>query len=129
MGKYNTEQKKLIKDYLIENKSKFVSVSDIVKYMKKNNQQIGETTIYRFLNSLEKLEEVRTEVKEHTKYYQYISNECNHHFHLKCKKCGEIVHLHCEDFENVSNHIKDEHKFQIDHNTIIYGICGKCANK
>ena len=123
---YNTEQRKEIKRFLENNKEKFVSVEDIYNYLKKNNQEVGQTTVYRFLNMLEKNNNVRTEIKEHTKYYQLIPKECSNHYHLKCKKCGRTVHLDCREFESVNQHIKEEHKFKIDHNTIIYGVCESC---
>ena len=124
--KYKTGQRKIIEEYLINNKDKFVSVDEVLEYMKSHNQVVGLTTIYRFLKLLEENNCVRTEVKDHTKYYQYIIEECNNHFHLKCKKCGKIIHLHCEEFENVSSHIMKEHKFKIDYNTVIYGLCDNC---
>ena len=123
---YNTEQRKLIEEYIMTNQEKFVNVEEIKKYMEKNNRKVGTTTIYRYLNNLEQEEKIRTEIKEHTKYCQYISNECSNHFHLKCKKCGETIHLDCKDFEEVNEHIQKEHKFKLDHNTIIYGLCEKC---
>lgn len=123
---YRTEQRELIKKYLIENEDKFVNAQEILQYMKNKNQVIGLTTIYRFLNLLEKNNNVRTEIKEHTKYYQYITNKCQNHFHLKCKKCGKIMHLNCDEVENVNKHIRKEHKFNLDYNTIIYGTCDKC---
>ena len=125
-AKYKTGQRKLIEEYLINNKDKFVSSDDILEYMKSHSQVVGLTTIYRYLKLLEENNSVRTEVKNHTKYYQFISDECNNHFHLKCKNCGKIIHLHCEEFEKVSNHIMEEHKFKLDCNTIIYGMCEKC---
>ena len=125
-GKYNTGQKNLIKEYLEKNNDKFINAEEIMKYMKKHNQDVGLTTVYRFLNFLEKNENVRTEIRNHTKYYQYISDECLDHFHLKCKKCGKEIHLDCEDFEEVNKHIEEEHKFKMDHNAIIYGVCNKC---
>lgn len=125
---YKTEQRELLKEYLMENEDKFLSAEEILQYMKKHNQIVGLTTIYRFLNLLEENNSVRTEIRNHTKYYQYISNECSNHFHLKCKKCGATTHLDCKEFENVNEHIKNEHKFKLDYNTIIYGVCDKCSN-
>ena len=124
--KYVTEQRCLIEKYLIENEDKFVSSKDILDYMEKNDIEIGLTTIYRTLNMLEKNNKLRIELKEHTKYYQYISKECAEHFHLKCKKCGKMEHLDCEEFEQMNAHIREEHHFALDYNTIIYGICENC---
>ena len=125
-SKYTTEQRILLEKYFMDNEDKFVSSKDILEYMKDNDCKIGLTTIYRFLKLLEEENKVRTEVKDHTKYYQYINANCCNHFHLKCKKCGKIQHLDCEEFEQVTKHIKEEHHFALDYNTIIYGICEKC---
>ena len=123
---YKTEQREIIKDYFINNKDRFINAEEILEYMKKNNQEVSQTTIYRFLNLLEKNNNVRTETRNHTKYYQYITSECSEHFHLKCKKCGNTIHLQCHEFEDVNKHISQKHKFNLDYNTIIYGTCNKC---
>lgn len=127
--KYNTEQKKKLFLFLISNKDRFLSAEDIGKYVEKEKMNVGLTTIYRFLNSLEKQGKVRVELKEHTKYYQYIVEECKQHYHLKCKVCGEIIHLDCEEFEELKKHVLKEHNFVIDSKFEIYGLCGKCYKK
>ncbi len=69
MISYITGQRKNIMDYLIKNEDKFVNAEEILEYMKKNKQEVGLTTIYRFLNLLEKNNNVRVEKENHTKYY------------------------------------------------------------
>ena len=76
-NKYKTKQRKLIEEYLIKNIDRFVSSEEIYKYMKENNQNVGLTTIYRFLDFLEKNNNVRVDIKDHTKFYQYIKQNCN----------------------------------------------------
>ena len=124
--KYNTKQKEKLLLYLIENKNKYLSADDIQKYVKKEKLEIGLTTIYRFLNLLEKQGRLRVELKEHTKYYQYIMDECSKHYHLKCNNCGKIVHLECDDFEILKEHVLLEHEFVIDSKFEICGFCKKC---
>ena len=60
---YKTEQRKDLLDYMKKNTNKFVKVEDIEKYLKKKDISIGLTTIYRFLNSLEKQGKVRVELR------------------------------------------------------------------
>ena len=127
--KYNTEQRKKLLLFLISNENSFVSAEDIEKYIEKEKINIGLTTIYRFLNSLEKQGKVRVELKEHTKFYQYILEECENHYHLKCKNCGEITHLDCEELEELKEHVFEEHNFIIDSKFEIYGLCGNCYKK
>lgn len=127
INKYKTEQKKIIMNYLMKNKDKFVNAKEILEYMKKHKQIVGLTTIYRFLNLLEQNNNVRIENRNHTKYYQYIPQESNNNLFLKCKNCGKSMNLDCKEFENINNHIKEEHKFNLDYNTIIYGTCDTCS--
>ncbi len=123
---YKTEQRKELLEFMVKNTNKFVKADDIEKYLKNRNISVGLTTIYRYLNSLEKQGKVRVEYREHTKYYQYISEECNNHYHLQCKKCGKLIHLHCEEIEELKEHIAKEHNFEIDSMATIMGICAIC---
>ena len=123
---YQTEQRKDLLEFMENNTNEFVNADDIEKFLKKRNISIGLTTIYRFLNSLEKQGKVRVEYREHTKFYQYISEECNNHYHLQCKKCGKLIHLHCEEIEELKEHIAKEHNFEIDSMATIRGICATC---
>ncbi len=124
--KYKTEQRKDLLDYMKNNTDRFVNADDIEQYLKIKKISIGLTTIYRFLNSLEKQGKVRVELREHTKYYQYISEECNNHYHLQCKKCGKLIHLHCDEINQLKMHIAKEHDFEIDSMATIMGICSEC---
>ena len=123
---YKTEQRKELLDYMIKNSKKFVKADEIEKHLKNKKISVGLTTIYRFLNSLEKQGKVRVELREHTKYYQYISEECNNHYHLQCKKCGKLIHLHCDEIEELKVHIAKKHDFEIDSMATIMGICSEC---
>ena len=124
---YKTVQRKIVMDFLINNKDKFVTADEILKYIEQNGHTVGLTTIYRLLNLLEKNNNLRVDVKNHTKYYQYVLEENSNHLFLKCKKCGKSMNLDCKTFENVNNHIKKEHNFNLDYNTIIYGTCNNCS--
>ena len=118
---YHTRQKKLIIDYLEKNKNKFVSIAEIYDAIKEKCDKIGQVTVYRFINKLEKNGELRIETKNNTKYVQLITDECSDHYHLN--------HLECDDFDEINKHIFKDHDFIIDNNTMIYGRCKKCFKK
>ena len=115
-------------DCLQNRKDDFLSVSDILNELKLKKLDIGQTTIYRLLNDLEQNNLVRVEIRQNRKFYQLISKKCEDHFHLKCSKCGKLIHLDCDDVFEFNSHMKKEHKFIIDNNSIIYGRCTKCSN-
>jgi len=124
---YNTKQKDIILDYLKNNKDKCLTINEIYNELVKTNN-IGLTTIYRFLNKLENENIIKKYVDQKEATYQYINNdECKNHIHLKCLKCNRIIHLDCHDAVNLSKHIKEEHNFNID--STIFGICKECNNE
>ena len=61
--------------------------------------------------------------------YQYVEqgHHCDEHLHLKCVKCGCIIHLECDFMREIAEHIKKDHGFELQcKNSIIYGMCSKC---
>jgi hypothetical protein len=46
----------------------------------------------------------------------------------KCEKCGRLIHLHCDEIEELCAHMKNEHHFILNPaRTVFYGICESCA--
>lgn len=127
MKKYKTEQRKFIENYLLQNKNKFFNAEEIYEYLLRKNIEVGLTTIYRYLNILEQENRVRVILKNHTKYFQFLVTHNSNHLFLKCSKCGKFMDLDCKEFENISKHIMNEHKFKLDENIVITGICDSCS--
>lgn len=121
---YNTKQKELILSCLIKNREKCVTVNDIVNYLKINNTKVGTTTIYRYLEYLESIKRIKKFNDNNISKYQYIDETCLTHSHLKCNKCGKLIHLECSEISGFNSHVLENHKFKIDN--IIYGICQDC---
>ena len=125
---YNTKQKDLILD-IIKNKKTSFTIKDIYNDL---NKEVGLTTIYRFIEKLEKDNLVTKEINEdNITYYQYLER-CNHdnHFYLKCEKCKNVIHIDCDCINELYNHIKNEHEFKLNKEKIIInGICKKCIKE
>jgi Fur family ferric uptake transcriptional regulator len=76
------------------------------------------------------VEKVRRYNLEGEACYQYIdeSGGCREHFHLKCEKCGTLIHLECAVLNDTADHVRREHRFEINpFKTVFYGICKNCA--
>lgn len=126
---YKTKQKERILSYLQRKKDYVVSANEIRKEV---GEEASKATIYRYLDQLEKEGKVRKQFNENTSSYEYqvCSNDdsCTHHLHLKCLKCGKIIHLHCSSVNNLLSHISKEHNFYITpHNNILVGLCSSCS--
>ncbi len=133
-NRYNTKQREKILSYLKENRDSNITAEEILAHFNlENNDGIGKSTVYRYLNDLVKQNIVKKYMVENRNCscYQYIEDQnCSEHYHLKCEKCNKIIHLECEEFENVRNHISKEHDFELDSvKTILYGLCKDCRKE
>ena len=122
---YKTKQKDIILDKIKSIKEEFT----VKELYSKLNEEIGLTTIYRFIDKLVEDGTVTKIVHSNNSiYYQYLE-ECNHdnHFYLKCNKCGEMIHIDCDCINEFIDIVKNNHNFYINtKNIIIDGTCNKC---
>ena len=128
---YNTKTRQLILDYLINNRQHAVSASNILEHLEEQGASPNPTTVYRYLDKLAKDGTVIKYVAEKgcQAAYQYVEpgRGCEQHLHLKCVKCGKIIHLECHFMEEISHHIEESHGFTLQcKNSILYGVCKEC---
>ena len=122
---YNTEKKKLLLDLFEKNQNKKYPATTLVEDLK---DEMNKATIYRQLQKLEQAKIIRKIYNEKIKAYEYqYSYNCSEHLHLKCIKCGNIIHLSCNEANIFINHILNNHGFSINQFTSsINGICKEC---
>lgn len=130
-ARYKTKQQQAILDFLMENKEKHLTVSNISDHLESDGVRVGTTTIYRHLDKLLEQGLVRKYTVDGTTSacFQFAdqSQKCREHFHLKCEKCGKLIHLTCNHASELCSHIYDEHGFEIDFfRTVFYGVCKEC---
>lgn len=126
---YNTKQKSAIINILKNNKDKMISADEITKKLEELEEHVGKTTLYRFLDELVLTKEVRKNYNDLTNKYEYQlkGNMCENHLHLKCIKCGAVIHLECDDTKNMLDSIISKYNFYINQDeTTILGFCQKC---
>ena len=96
---YATNSRRKILDFLKNNSDRTVTAADIDQYLKRNGDAVNITTIYRYLDKLATDGTVMKYVAEAggKAVYQYVElgQHCEEHLHLKCVKCGCIIHLDC----------------------------------
>ncbi len=131
---YKTKQQQAILKFLMNNQDSHVTVSQISDYLETENTHVGVTTIYRHLDKLLEKGLVRKYTVDGTTsacfQYSNLNAECKQHFHLKCEKCGKLIHLNCSHAAEMCRHIYDEHGFGVDlFRTVFYGICSECSTK
>lgn len=123
---YNTRQKELILSALKKEKKDF-TVKNIYDEL---NGKVGLTTIYRLVDKLVIEERIEKYIDNSRTYYRYFEKcDSDNHFYLKCDKCKNMIHIDCNCINDLSNHIKNEHKFKLKkENIVINGICEKCRS-
>ncbi len=131
---YVTVSRKKILEFLKNNSDRTVTAADIDAYLKQSGGEVNITTIYRYLDKLVKDGSVLKYVAEKGSQtvYQYVEQgqQCERHLHLKCVRCGRIIHLDCTFMDEISNHILNDHGFVLQcRNSILYGTCRACAGK
>lgn len=131
---YATASRKRILDFLKQSSDRTVTAAEIGSYLKENDSEVNITTIYRYLDKLEREGTVLKYVAEkgNQAVYQYveIGHRCEEHLHLKCMECGRIIHLECSFMEEIAEHIEKDHGFLLQcKNSILYGTCEECRKK
>ena len=132
-GRYNTKQRDELLSYMKSVAGKHVMVSDICNHFSQTGSKVGTTTIYRHLEKLVEEGVVKKYTVDSTSAacFEYIDSheECkkNGCTHLKCTKCGRLIHLHCDDLKSTEKHILEAHHFKLDMTrTVLYGVCEEC---
>ncbi len=131
---YKTKQKTAIMQCIEGMADKHFTIDSLCEALFKNGETVGRTTVYRFVERLSNEGILRKFVMPQGESccYQYVGeyNHCHEHFHLKCEKCGSLIHMDCDELDDLIAHIKSHHGFCLNPlKTIIYGICEGCATK
>jgi len=129
-GMKYTEQRAVILQILL-NIDDHLNAEEVHKVVKEKypNQNIGIATIYRTLNFLEEVDLISSiSFGAEGKKYESIKDE--HHDHIICTQCGNIVEFFDEAIEQRQEDIAKENGFNItDHTMQIFGICQSCQDK
>lgn len=135
MSAYNTEQRKLLVDYLSKNKETPVTIEEIISTLQRDENVStppGRSTVYRLMNKLVAEGMVKRFVKGHSRhfYYQLVnSHHCHDHIHMKCTACGKLYHMDNAETEKILTEVLRSASFMIDREeTTLYGTCKSCTH-
>ncbi len=133
---YNTKQMDRLLTYMQASGGRHVTAAEICRHFEEEGTPVGTATVYR---NLEKLVEQGMVAKYNldatsSACFEYIgAEEHAHHtvcYHCKCEKCGQIIHMECEEVTELGKHFLEHHGFAINYQkTIFYGLCEACREK
>ena len=130
---YKTKQKQELLEYLKSCGGDHITANDVCEHFKSCGASIGQATVYRRLEKL-------VDEGLATKYiidtnspacFEYTGADSHAHgdacYHLKCEKCGRLIHLSCDEMGCMGSHLLTEHGFKLDpRRTVFYGLCSEC---
>lgn len=115
---------------ILENSvQRHVSAEDVYRMLLQSDEDVGLATVYRVLTQFEQAGLVtRHNFESGHAVFELDSGE--HHDHLVCVDCGQVVEFCDELIEKRQVEIATSHGFSIsDHSLILYGICATCQTK
>lgn len=128
---YETKNKSLILSLLKNHKDEHLTIEQIKKLLNDENKDVPLASIYRNIDKF--LEEGlirKYVVNDYASCFQIVDEKESNHFHLLCSKCGKLIHLECDEVNDLIKHIEKEHDFKIDISKInLYGLCPICRSK
>lgn len=133
MKTYDTEQRRTLIKILEENTDRQFSALELAELCVQASPdiRINTSTVYRLLARLvdEGKAERSASPDGRKLLYRYLDAcECAEHIHLKCKKCGQILHLEDEEAEKNLVAAMEKCHFKVDEaQSLIVGVCGKCG--
>ena len=129
---YSTRARQEIMKCLQENAAETVSAADILRLLEARGVSVSPTTVYRYLDKLcleHKVIKYVAEKGEKAVYQlEREGQHCTEHLHLKCVRCGRVIHLDCEFMDEVERHLQGDHGFRLQcEGSVLYGMCQECA--
>ena len=132
-SKYKTKQREILLSYLQSVPGVHITASDVCEYFKKQGASIGQSTVYRQLESLVDEGIINKYIIDGNSpaCFEYVGMESHEEaetcFHCKCEKCGKLIHLHCDELDGMQIHLYNNHRFKLNPmRTIFYGLCEQC---
>ena len=106
-----------------------VSAEDLYRALLAAGESIGIATIYRVLTQFEQAGlVVRHNFDGGSAVFELAPSE--HHDHLVCVRCAQVVEFVDETIEERQRTIADRNGFTMtDHSLIIYGLCPECRRE
>ena len=104
-----------------------LSTDELYRLVKKQDDGIGFTTVYRTLKLLAECG-LASEVafNDGITRYEHQYNRRNHH-HMVCSECGSSVEFFSADIERIEREVGRKHKYLTTRHTFqIYGVCETC---
>ena len=104
------------------------TADEIYAEIAKEHPHISRATVYRNLNLLAELGEIRK--LEIPGAADRFDHRCHDHCHVRCETCGRVFDVVMEYVAGLEQNIRDAHGFAFTGYDILFrGICPECRKK
>ena len=122
-----TRQRKVILDVLRQ-MDHHPSADEIYELVRKQLPRISLGTVYRNLEVLSELGEVRK--IEHSGSLKRFDGHPHNHYHIRCMRCDRVEDAPIGLLEDLENKLTGETSYQVmGHRLEFIGLCERCASK
>jgi Fur family transcriptional regulator, ferric uptake regulator len=102
------------------------SAEDVYTRLIEQGNDIGIATVYRILMQFADAGLLRKSNFDGDKAW-FELEDGEHHDHLLCVGCGKVVEFLNPSIETQQRAVAKAHGFELlEHNMVLYGLCGKC---
>jgi Fur family transcriptional regulator, ferric uptake regulator len=117
----------IIKTVIASNE--LLTPSALYEKVREADPEVGAVTVYRTLNILAELGLVcMVHTRENT--HSYIARPHEHHDHLICSECGQVINFTRCNLDRLQDRLKSETGFTIQgHRLDFYGRCQECKSR
>lgn len=122
----NTVQRALVLD-AVRKLHHHPTSADIYDAVRVEHPSISRATVYRNLNVLADLGELRrVEVPNGADRFDFKTSP---HYHVRCSACGRVWDAELPYFEDLADQLAETHGFEVQSHDIMFtGICSECKN-
>jgi Fe2+ or Zn2+ uptake regulation protein len=123
----NTQQRRLVLDIVRDNLN-HPTADEVYEYARKSDTTISKGTVYRNLNVLSGLREIKKlPMPLGPDHYDF---NMSNHYHFICRRCGKVVDTefpYLNDLNGVSNYLPG---YEIEwHRLVLVGTCPECGEQ
>ncbi|CRF47428.1 Ferric uptake regulation protein FUR [Helicobacter heilmannii] len=124
-GLKNSKQREEVVSVLYKSGT-HLSPEEITQSIRQNDKNTSISSVYRILNFLEKENFIYTlETNKNGRRYEIAAKE--HHDHIICLHCGEIIEFVDHEIEERQNQVAKEHQAKlVSHDMKLFVVCSKC---
>ena len=112
----------------IKNRCDHPTAEMIYEGVRKDIPNISLGTVYRNLNLLVELGEIRKIIMPGSS--DRFDRTLQNHYHLTCKKCGDIQDIMLDNIKDIDTLVEEKTEYKIvSHDIVFIGICKECQKE